>query len=474
MPLTSIRRRQLLAVGAAALAAVPFGRLLAQEQGPADEDAALAAVRSQAEELPPIEDEQFAAFIDRFADARVVLLGEESHGTDEFYRARAAITKRLVQQHGFNIVALEADWPDAARMDAYVRQHVLMPSLASPFVRFPAWMWRNHAVAEFLEDLRAINSEKADPAEQAGIYGLDLYSLPSSMDAVVGFLDRSNPEAAAEARERYGCLAPWVETPETYGAMAWSGEADSCSEDVASVIGEVLGRRLDFIGSSDQALFDAVQNARVVASAEAYYRSMYEGSVASWNLRDTHMFETLEAVLAARGPDAKAVVWAHNSHVGIASATQMGEQGEINIGQLVRERYGSAAVSIGFGTNTGQVTAADAWNAPGETKDVRPALPQSVGELMREAGPDRFVIDLREHAGQAGSPLREPRLERFIGVIYLPETERQSHYAQARLAEQFDAYLWLERTGAVEPLTVEQMQALPATHPFSTQAAPAS
>jgi erythromycin esterase-like protein len=242
---------------------------------------------------------------------------------------------------------------------------------------------------------------------------------------------------------------------------------DTCSEDVVSVIDEVLKERMNYIEGNDAALFHAVQNARVVAASEAYYRAMYEGSVASWNLRDTHMFETLQAVLEARGPDARAVVWAHNSHIGDAAATEMGQRGEINIGHLCRREYGDDAVLVGFGTYHGTVTAASEWGGPTETKKVRPSIPESWGVLMREAAPDRFVLDIRNAAGPLEAVLRPRRQERFIGVIYRPESERVSHYAGASLADQFDAFVWFEATKAVEPLPTAEIEAMPPTYPFA-------
>jgi erythromycin esterase-like protein len=424
-------------------------------------------IEAAAEPLPAIGEDGFATFIDRFKNARVILLGEESHGTDEFYRARAAITARLVREHGFNIVALEADWPDAARVDAYVRGRTDRPGMLSPFQRFPTWMWRNRAMRDFVDRLHEINAAIDAPEKKAGVYGLDLYSLPSSMDAVVDFFDRYDPDAAEEVRRRYGCLAPWVDDPATYGALARSPRLDSCSEEVVSVIGEMLQERLDHIQASDIAYFNALQNARVVAAGEAYYRAMYEGSVASWNLRDTHMFETLQAVLEARGDDSRAVVWAHNSHIGNAAATEMGMRGEINIGQLARERFGEGAVLIGFGTDTGTVTAATDWNGPAETKRVRPALPESFGALMREAQGERFLLDLRNGGEALRAALARTRLERFIGVIYRPETERWSHYTDASLSRQFDAYLWFQETTAVEPLPAHEIEGMPETYPFA-------
>jgi erythromycin esterase-like protein len=471
----AIPRRAVLQSSGAALAGVAAVRIDwlaltqptdAAELAPA-KSAAVDLIQEVAVPLPEVADPSFATFVDRFADAKVILLGESTHGTDEFYRARAAITERLIREHGFTIIAVEADWPDAARIDAYIRGRTDLPSALTPFQRFPMWMWRNRAIRDFVERLREINSGFALPERKVGFYGLDLYSLPSSMDAVVDFVKRFDPAALQEVREHYGCLAPFKNDPESYGALPHTPAVDTCSKDVGSVIDEVLKDRLHYIEGSDAALFHAVQNARVVAASQAYYRAMYEGSQASWNLRDTHMFDTLQAVLAARGSGAKAVVWAHNSHIGDASATDLGAGGEINIGQLCRREYGHDAVLVGFGTDRGTVTAASVWGGPTETKMVRPLIPESWGALMRDAAPDRFVLDLRNVRDPLRAMLHEKRPERFIGVIYLPETERISHYARASLAEQFDVYIWFETTKAVEPLPAKEIEGMPQNYPFA-------
>jgi hypothetical protein len=304
----SLPRRAFLKGSAAALAgvagaipSVTFAQLSEAEILKSIEEQTISLIKTAAQPLPEIADPDFAAFIDGHADAKVILLGESTHGTDEFYRARAAITERLVRRHGFNIVAVEADWPDAARIDAHIRGQADIPAAARPFQRFPVWMWRNRAVRDFVDRLHVINKEIGDPARQVGFYGLDLYSLPSSMDAVVDFVRRYDPQALDVVRQKYGCLAPFKDDPSVYGALARGPALDSCAEDVASVIDEVLKERLATVQASDAALFGALQNAKVVAASEAYNRAMYEGSVASWNLRDTHMFETLKAVFEARG-----------------------------------------------------------------------------------------------------------------------------------------------------------------------------
>jgi erythromycin esterase-like protein len=407
-------------------------------------------IASAAEPLPPIDDPAFAEPIDRFGDARVVLLGEASHGTSEFYRARAAITRRLIERHGFGIVAVEADWPDAASIDRLVRHKPEVEDGEPAFERFPRWMWRNTDVAAFTAWLREHNTARA-PAERAGFYGLDLYNLSASMQAVIDYLDRVDPDAAKVARQRYACLRPYRHAPERYGAMAYAEGFGRCEEGVVNMLADLFARGREHALADDEALLDAAQNARLVAGAEAYYRAMYYGSAESWNLRDRHMFDTLDLLLASRGPDAKAVVWAHNSHIGDARATEMGRaRGELNLGQLCRESYGERARLVGFGTHTGTVAAASDWDAPMQVMRVNPSRPDSVERLAHDTGLTSFFLDLR------GAPIRDalaaPRLERFIGVIYRPDTERWSHYAEVVLPEQLDAYVWLDETNAVTPL----------------------
>ena len=422
-------------------------------------------LRDAIERLPELDDPAFGAFVDRFASARVVLLGEATHGTSEFYRARAAITRRLIEQHGFTIVAVEADWPDAAAIDRYVRHRAPAASTEPAFRRFPTWMWRNTDVHDFVEWLRSYNEGLA-AERRAGFFGLDIYNLNASIRAVIDYLDRIDPAAARVARERYGCLTPWQHDPATYGRAALSAGYAECEAAVVAMLRDLLERRLDYARQDDEGFFDAAQNARLVASAERYYRVMYYGAAESWNLRDRHMFETLENLLAWRG--ARAMVWAHNSHVGNAAATDMGAiRAEINIGQLCFERFGRDAVLIGFGTDRGTVAAASDWGGPMEIKRVRRAHADSYERLCRDSGVDRFLLDLRE--GEHPSVRRGllyPRLERAIGVIYRPETELASHYFDASLPQQFDVYLWFAETQAVTPLPATAREGVPETYPF--------
>jgi len=424
-------------------------------------------LRYHSEPLPaPERADEFALFFDRFADARVVLLGEATHGTSESYRARAAITKRLISHHGFAFVAVEADWPEAARVDRYVRHKAAVSDAGEPFARFPTWMWRNtevHAFADWLRD----HNKPLPPDKRVSFHGLDIYSLSASIGAVLSYLDRVDPKAARIARRRYGCLTPWQDEPEAYGYGVLSGKSDSCEDEAVAQLSDMLSKRLADAQADSEAYFDAVQNARIVRAAEQYYRIMYRRPRESWNLRDRHMFESLQALLRHHGPFSKAVVWAHNSHIGNAAATAMGWQGEFNIGELCRTAYGDEAVLIGFGTDRGTVAAASDWGGPMEVKTVRPARRDSYEYAFRMTGLNRALTDWRRKPhGEPATALREPLLERAIGVVYRPDTEYLSHYFEAVLSEQFDAYVWFEETHAVTPLSAERPHGAPETYPF--------
>jgi erythromycin esterase-like protein len=371
-------------------------------------------IADAAEPLPDLDDPAFGRLFDRFAERRIVLLGEASHGTSEFYRARAAITRRLIEAHGFTIVAVEADWPDAAVVDRYVRHRQPSARQQTAFERFPVWMWRNREVMDFVEWLRGHNERKDEP-ERAGFYGLDIYNMRGSIAAVLEYLDRTDPEAAAVARERYGCLTPWQNEPSTYGRAALTKGFRKCEQAVVKQCRDLLEKQLQAGREAGDDLLDAAQNARLIASAERYYRIMYYAGAESWNMRDMHMFETLRHVLDARGPKAKAVVWAHNSHIGGARHTDMGmARDELNIGQLCRENYPDETALIGFGTHGGRVAAASDWDGKMEVKAIRPSLEDSYERLIHDCKVERFLLDfsrdraLREH-------LLAPKLERFIG-----------------------------------------------------------
>jgi erythromycin esterase-like protein len=424
------------------------------------------------------DEHEYDALLSLIGDARFVLIGEASHGTHEFYAERAAITKRLIAEKGFTAVAVEADWPDAYRVNRYVRgmpQDADADAALSGFTRFPTWMWRNTIVRDFVDWLRAHNARLSGGAARTGFYGLDLYSLYASIEAVVGYLDKVDPAAAARARYRYGCLEHFGEDSQQYGYAASFDLSASCEKEVIEQLVE-LQRRADRYAHLDGRVaedeyFYAEQNARLAKNAEEYYRTMFHGRVSSWNLRDRHMVETLDALvphLDRHGGRTKVVVWAHNSHLGDARATQMGDAGEWNVGQLVRERHATETVLVGLTTDHGTVTAASDWDGPAERKRVRPGLPGSVEALFHETGIPRFFLPLQ--GGEGATILQERRIERAIGVIYRPETERLSHYFDARLPAQFDAVLHFDETRALEPLEPTegwQSGEAPETYPFT-------
>jgi erythromycin esterase-like protein len=391
------------------------------------------------------------------AHKRLVLIGEASHGTHEFYELRAALTRRLITDYGFKAIAVEGDWPDALRADRYVRGHgddEGAVEALSDFERFPRWMWRNHEVATFLEWMRAWNEERPD-AERVGFYGLDLYSLHASMRAVIAYLDDNDPVAAARARERYACFDHILEQdPQHYGMQAHLGIGPKCETEVVAQLVEMQLRKLARSGRSPagDAWFHAVQQAHVVRNAEAYYRTMFAGRSASWNLRDTHMADTVDLLAQHLGDSepAKLVIWAHNSHVGDARATEMGDDGQVTLGQILRQRHPGETGLIGFTTHEGSVIAASDWDEPAERKRVRPSLPASWEELFHEADIERFYVlgaDLKRIVGE-----QVDRIQRAIGVVYLPHSERRSHYLHARLADELDLVIHIDSTTALHPI----------------------
>jgi len=367
---------------------------------------------------------------------------------------RARISRELIEKKDFNIIAVEADWPDAAHIDHYIHGASPDPLLESaPFSRFPTWMWANHSVLKFIHWLKAHNEEIDTPEKQVGFYGLDLYSLYSSIELVLNYLEEVDPETAEVARVRYGCLMPWAGDPGMYGQVTITRQYRECEEEVLAALQDLLKKRVDYSKADGERFFNAEQNARLVTNAERYYRTMYYAENSSWNQRDQHMFETLQSVLAFRGPESKAVIWEHNSHIGDARATQMSARGEFNIGQLVRQKYAVAAASE--------------WGGPMEVKQIQPSHIDSYERLCHETMTDNFLLPLSKPLQEVTrNELLAERLERAIGVIYRPETELQSHYFYASLPRQFDEYIWFDETRAVEPLTRETIKGMPDTFPF--------
>lgn len=423
-------------------------------------------IAAEADAIDNLDTVDLGPLLERIGDSRVVCIGEASHGTAEFYRFRARITRELIQKKDFDFVAVEADWPDAARIDHYTRQMDAPAASWTAFTRFPTWMWRNNEVREFVDWLHEYNASFTSVESRVGFHGLDLYSLYTSIGAVLGYLEKVDAHAAQIARERYGCLTPWQSDPITYGRAAASSRFNQCEEQVVTMLSDLLDKRLEYSLRDGEHFLDAIQNARLVKNAERYYRSMYEGYSDSWNLRDSHMFDTLQALFDHRGERSKAVVWAHNSHLGDASETDMLVRGQYNLGQLCREKYDESAYLIGFGTHKGTVTAATDWGGPHEFKAVRPSLSDSWERVAHDAHLPAFMLGMRHPSRELNEELQKQRLERAIGVIYRPETERLSHYFNARLGKQFDEYIWFDETRAVTPLDTKLLKGVPETYPF--------
>lgn len=413
----------------------------------------------------PIEgsDADYDGLLAEIGNARIVLIGEASHGTHDFYRERARITQRLIDEKGFMAVAVEGDWPDAYRANRYAlgqSQDATARQALSDFQRFPAWMWRNTVVEGFLEWLRARNDAQSSPQTKTRFLGLDLYSLQASMQAVVAYLERVDPPAAKAARDRYSCFDVVGSEGQEYGYSVAMRLTLPCEAEVVEELVD-LRQRCAWIISADGLVaedeyFFAEQNARLVMNAERYYREMYRGRSSSWNLRDLHMFETLKALdshLIGQFGESRIVVWEHNSHVGDARATYMAGAGQLNIGQLVRQEYSEDSFVIGFTTHHGTVTAADDWGARTKRKNVRPAIEGSYEsrfhDVAQAADMPQFVVPSLRSA-DLGLP--DIAFERAIGVIYRPETERASHWFRCRILDQFDAVIHIDRSRAVEPL----------------------
>lgn len=443
---------------------------IVEPRRPASPTARVAAlVRETAEPFSEIEGADLGPLIERLGDSRLVLIGEATHGTSEFYRMRIEITKQLIERGRCQFVAIEADWPDAARIDQYVRR--LQPVDGhrwEAFSRFPTWMWRNQEVLAFVEWLREHNRSIEDPRRRVAFYGLDLYSVFTSIRAVLDYLDRVDPEAARIARLRYGCLTPWEGDPAMYGRLAVGGRYRVCEDEAVAALTDLLRERLKYAVHDGARFMDAVQNARLIANAERYYRIMYYGSHDSWNHRDQHMFDTLELLLGFHGAHSKAVIWEHNSHLGNAAATEMAAGGQTNVGELCRQSFDESAFLIGQGTDHGTVAAAANWDEPVEMMSVRPGRSGSYEQLFHESGIEAFFLHLRDpRKTDLRAELGVSRLERAIGVIYRPQTEVVSHYFHARLSDQFDEFIWFDHSKAVHPISNDDARSLPPEHPFS-------
>ncbi len=430
-------------------------------------------IYDSSEHFSDIDSANLDGLLERIGDSRVVLLGEATHGTAEFYDMRARITRELIEKKGFNIVAVEADWPDAASIDFFVRGpgrnpgHKPKPMYKNGlfsnvwFSGFPSWMWANHSVLAFVHWLKDHNQSFNSAEDAVGFYGLDLYNMFASIEAVLDYLQDVDPKMAEVARWRYGCLMPWINDPSTYSRDMQSRRYRGCGYEVFTVLQDLLNKREFYRHLDEQRFFSAEQNARLVRNGERYYRTMYYANTNSWNQRDQNMFETLQAVLNYRGQTSKAVVWAHNSHIGDARATEVSSHGDFNLGQRVREAFGGSSYLIGFGTDHGTVVAASEWEGPMQVMQVQPSHSDSYERLCHDVKTDNFLLPLRNTNSRnpaqdiTRNKLLAERLQRAIGVTYDPEDELKKHYFHASLPRQFDEYIWFDETRAVKPLSSE-------------------
>lgn len=388
-------------------------------------------------------------------DARFVLLGESTHGTEEFYRERGRISERLVRERGFNAILIEGDWSPAFRINRYVRGiggDRNADQALSGFTNFPQWMWPNTAFRDFVERLRAYNLTQ--PVERrVGVYGMDVYDLFEAQEAVLAYLARTDSAAASRARSNYRCFAPYGKNTARYGEAARRASR-SCREEAAAVLADLrrIPRPADPVGAEEH--FAARRSAASVAQGEEYFRTVYAGSMA-WNVRDQHMAnnveETAQHIASLHGGQGRVVVWSHNTHSGDARATFAARQGELNLGQLLRQRHGDDAFLIGFITHIGQVRAAPEWGAAARVYDLKPSIPGSYADILRQAGMPAFSLALRANRAAAAA-LGQERLQRAVGVVYTPASERQSHYFGAQLTQQFDGIVFIERSSAVRPI----------------------
>jgi protein-L-isoaspartate(D-aspartate) O-methyltransferase len=399
----------------------------------------------------------------RIGDMRIVLLGESTHGTSEFYQMRGRITQELISKKGFNNIAIEADWPDVEQLNRFIRHlpHGLIEKKA--FKRFPSWMWKNEEFHSLVRWLRSYHSKLNRPETPVNIYGLDLYNSYQSINTILSYLSQKDPKLAKIAQKQYECLLSWGEDLSHYGLAAASGLMKECEDEVISILIELLERYAAEKILDEENFFPVFQNAVSVVNAEEYYRSLYQSSASAWNIRDQHMFETLETILMLQGEAAKIVVWAHNSHVGNAAATEMSKYRKFSLGQLCKEKYGEQVYLIGFGTHKGTVAATTSWNGALEIKEVKASHPESVERLFHDTGIPSFFLPLQREVKEA---LMTELLYRAIGVIYLPENERRSHYFHTILPRQFDEYVWFDHTHAIAPISVTSLPQTADTYPF--------
>ncbi|HZG24344.1 MAG TPA: erythromycin esterase family protein [Chitinophagaceae bacterium] len=416
-------------------------------------------------EYPISSSKDLDPLMERIGDARIVMLGEASHGTHEFYTWRSQITKRLLQEKGFNFIAVEGDWPDCYKINRYIKgfekQVASELDILKQFNRWPTWMWANWEIASLVKWLKEFNGDK--PANRkAGFYGLDVYSLWESMETLVEYLDKNDPSAAAKAREAMKCFEPFGEEGHLYARAPLSS---SCQQKVSRLLDEVKSKSA-FYDHDLEASLNSEQNAVIAVNAEKYYRSMVMFTEESWNIRDRHMEETLTRIMQHHGSGAKSIVWAHNTHIGDARYTNMDDKGMVNIGQLVRQQYGDQqVVLVGFGSYRGSVVAAGKWGAPAEVMQVPAAKSRSVEASLHEQRAANHMLIFDRNNGK--NPFRKTMAHRAIGVVYHPERDHSVNYVPSLLSDRYDAFIYLDHTTALHPLDVRvDAPKTPETYPF--------
>ncbi|TXK28401.1 erythromycin esterase family protein [Pontibacter qinzhouensis] len=408
--------------------------------------------------IPLTKEKDLDFLLEEIGDARIVMLGEGSHGTSEYYTWRTAITRRLVVEKGFGFVTVEGDWPECYALNRFIKGYEKSGSkiadVLQVYRRWPTWMWANWEVAALVEWMKDVNHIR-NLQEKVGFYGLDVYSLWESLEQVVQFLNQQDGQAAEAARQALQCFEPYNRDPQHY-AQATAFVPTDCEHEVVEMLQRIT-RNTNFPGDQEHG-FNAEQNALVAVNAERYYRGMIKGGPSSWNIRDTHMMETLDRLLELHGPESKAIIWAHNTHIGDARATDMANDGMVNIGQLAREKYGNEQVKlVGFGTYQGSVIASKSWGAPMQKMDVPPARPGSWEAMLHEISDEDKII-LSKDLSQVPE-LRKPLGHRAIGVVYDPKFEQYGNYVPSQIQDRYDAFVYLDESQAVHPLHLKHKSA---------------
>lgn len=408
--------------------------------------------------------ENLDPLMERIGDARIVMLGESSHGTHEFYTWRAKISKRLIEEKGFNFIAVEGDWPDCYRLNRYVKNYLPNTSaeeVLKNFNRWPTWMWANWEISAFAEWLKKHN-QSLSRESKTGFYGLDVYSLWESMQAIMQYLEKTDPNSLQTAREAFQCFEPFNNDEQKYASFV-SFVSETCEPEVLDLLATIRTRMIQYDGDYEQ-VFNTEQNALITVNAEKYYRSMVQGGPHSWNVRDGHMQETLERLLKFHGPQSKAIIWAHNTHIGDARATDMARHGMYNIGELTRKKFPDT-VLVGFGTYKGSVIAGRYWGDEMRKMSVPEGIPNSWEHLLHHSNAGDCLLIMNQLEKE--DFMKKSIGHRAIGVVYNPNQEHLNNYVPSILPLRYDAFLFIDESTALHPLHIKpDGHQMPETYPF--------